>query len=95
MLHSCFLTAHSLFLHSFPSLISNCLNLPFGTQGKSRRLKPLSYRHEMGDMERLSYPGGPDMALLSFKRILQISKDNIMENLIQINIILWLNEQVP
>ena len=27
-----------LFLYSLPSLISNCLNPPFGTQGKSRRL---------------------------------------------------------
>ena len=27
-----------LFLYSLPSLISNCLNLPFGTQGSSRRL---------------------------------------------------------
>ena len=27
-----------LFLYPLPSLISNCLNLPFGTQGKSRRL---------------------------------------------------------
>ena len=37
-LHCCFLTAPPLFLHSFPSLISNCLNMPFGTQGRSRRL---------------------------------------------------------
>ena len=37
-LHCCFLTAPPLFLHSLPSLISNCLNLPFGTQGKSRWL---------------------------------------------------------
>ena len=27
-----------LFLYPLPSLISNCLNLPFGTQGRSRRL---------------------------------------------------------
>ena len=26
------------FLYPLPSLISNCLNLPFGTQGRSRRL---------------------------------------------------------
>lgn len=32
------LTAPPLFLYSFPSLISNCLNLPFGTQGRLRRL---------------------------------------------------------
>ena len=28
-----------LFLYPLPSLISNCLNPPFGTQGRSRRLK--------------------------------------------------------
>ena len=27
------------FLYPLPSLISNCLNLPFGTQGRSKRLK--------------------------------------------------------
>ena len=32
-LHHCFLTAPPLFLHSLPSLMSNCLKLPFGTQG--------------------------------------------------------------
>ena len=37
--HHCFLSAPALFLQSLPSLISNCLNLPFGTQGRSRRLK--------------------------------------------------------
>ena len=42
-LHYCFLTA-LLFLHSLHSLISNCLNLPFGTQESSRRLKPFSYK---------------------------------------------------
>ena len=36
-LHYWFLTA-SLFLHPLPSLISNCLNLLFGSQGRSRRL---------------------------------------------------------
>ena len=33
-----FLTAPPLFLHCLPSPISNCLNLPFGNQGRSRRL---------------------------------------------------------
>ena len=37
-LHYCFLTALPLSLHPLPSLISNCLNLLFGTQGGSRRL---------------------------------------------------------
>lgn len=30
--------------HSLPSLISNCLNLPFGTQRKSRKLKAFSLK---------------------------------------------------
>ena len=38
-LHYCFLTALPLFLHSLSSLISNCLNLPFGIQGQSRKLR--------------------------------------------------------
>ena len=37
-LHYCFLTAPLLFLHSLTSLRSNCLNLLFGTQGRSWRL---------------------------------------------------------
>ena len=37
-LHYCFLTAPPLSLHPLPSLISNCLNLPVGTQGRSWRL---------------------------------------------------------
>ena len=37
-LHYWFLTASPLSLHRFPSLISNCLNLPVGTQGKAWRL---------------------------------------------------------
>ena len=53
-LHYCFLTAPPLFLHSLPSLISNCLNLPFGAQGRSRRLnEAISYTQEMGDMEKI------------------------------------------
>ena len=41
----------ALLLHSFSFVsaspyfpISNCLNIPFGTQEKSRKLKPLTYR---------------------------------------------------
>ena len=54
----CFIAALLFDCFSFVSAsphfpISNCLNLPFGTQGRSRRLKPLSYRQEMGDTERL------------------------------------------
>ena len=42
-LHYYFLTAPPLFLHSLLSEISNCLNLPFGTQGKSRRLNEADF----------------------------------------------------
>ena len=52
----------ALLLHSFSFVsasphfpISNCLNLPVGTQGKSRKLKPFTYRQEMG----LLYWEGP------------------------------------
>ena len=33
-----YLIVSPLFLYFFPSLISNCLNTPFWTQGRSRRL---------------------------------------------------------
>ncbi|KAB1279475.1 hypothetical protein Cadr_000007571 [Camelus dromedarius] len=33
---------------SSPHDFRDCLNLPFGTQGRSRRLKPFSYKQEMG-----------------------------------------------
>ena len=49
----------SLFLHSFPSLISNCLNLPFGTQGRSWRLESVPYKQETGNTGRLRYSGDP------------------------------------
>lgn len=38
LLYYGFLTFPPLYLHSLTSLISNCLNMPFGTQGRSRRL---------------------------------------------------------
>ena len=38
-LHYCFLTVPPLLLHPLPSLICNCLHLPFGAQGRSRRQK--------------------------------------------------------
>ena len=52
-LNSCFFTAPPLSLHSLSSLISKCLNLPFGTQGRSRKLKTIPYKQETGDTERL------------------------------------------
>ena len=38
----CWTIAFPLLLHSLTSLISNCLSLLFGTQGRPRRLKPFS-----------------------------------------------------
>ena len=58
-LRYCFLTAPPLSLRPFPSLISNCLNLPFGTQGSPWRLKPIPYKQETWDTERLPCPGAP------------------------------------
>ena len=62
-LHYCFLTVSPLSplsLHPLPSLISNCLNLPFGTQeGHGGWMKPISCNQEMGDTERLLCPGAP------------------------------------
>ena len=52
-LHYCFLTAPPL------SLISNCLNLPSGTQGRSWKLESIPHKQEMGDTERLSCPAAP------------------------------------
>ena len=46
--HHCLLTASPLFLLTFTPLMSNYLNLPFGTQGRSRRLKSFSYKQEVG-----------------------------------------------
>ena len=66
-LHNCFLTSFPLFLHAL-TLISSCLTLPFGTQGRSGRLKCscLFYKQEMGDPKMLLYPRGPYVVLLSF-----------------------------
>ena len=55
-----FLDCSSLFLHSLPSLISNYLNLLFGTKGGSRKLNEayfLQTRNE--DTERISIRQGP------------------------------------
>lgn len=53
-LHYGFLTAPHLSLHILPSLINDNLNLSFGTQGRSWRLKPILYKQEIGDTERPS-----------------------------------------
>ena len=54
------LTASLLSLYPLPSLISNCVNLPFGTQGRSRGLNELLFPPSKkwwcrggGDMERI------------------------------------------
>jgi len=64
-----FLTTLPFFLHPLSSLVNNCLNLLFGTQGRSRRLKPFLYQRETGDTESLFVPGGPHRVLPSFKMV--------------------------
>ena len=54
-----FLTALPWSLHPLPSLISNCLNLPFGTQGRSMRLKPFSCQQEKGTQKGFYTQEGP------------------------------------
>ena len=56
--HHCLLTASPLFLLTLTPLMSNCLNLPFGTQGRSRTLTTFLYRQAMVNMERFLYLGG-------------------------------------
>jgi len=45
-LHHYFLTASPLSLSLFPSQISNCSNLSFGTQGRSWSLESVSYKRQ-------------------------------------------------
>ena len=60
------LTAPPWSLHPLPSFFSKGLNLPFGAQGGSQRLKPISGKQETGTREGLC-PGAPlRQALLSF-----------------------------
>ena len=50
----------SLSLQLLPSLISNCLNIPFRTQGRSKRLnETYLLQTRNGGTERLLYPGAP------------------------------------
>ena len=56
-LHYCLLTLPPWSLHALPSLITDCLNLLFGAQGMSWRLKPIPPKQEMGDTEKLVCPG--------------------------------------
>ena len=65
MLHYSFLISPPLFLHSLTSLISNCLNLPFATQGRSRRLNETYFPQTRNGGHRNDlYLGGPQRALL-------------------------------
>ena len=57
------LTAFPLFQHSLTSLISNCLSVLLGTQGRPRRLN-LFNKQGMGAMEGLLNLGGPWSFLL-------------------------------
>ena len=60
------LTAFPLFLHSLVFIISNCLCLLFGTQGKPGRLKPFSINTEMGNTEGAFVPRRARRNLLCF-----------------------------
>ena len=76
LLHYCFLTAFPLFLHSLQALISNCLNclnLPFGNQRNSEKLKSFSYKPRKEGMERLLYPGRLHGVVLDFSTTPKIS----------------------
>ena len=48
-----FFLVHSSFVSAFSSLISNCLSLLFETQGRSRRVKPFSFKQETGNTENI------------------------------------------
>ena len=48
-LHYCFLIVPLLFLHSFLSLSSSCLNLPLGTQGRSRETEAFNLQIRNGE----------------------------------------------
>ena len=64
LLHHCFLIAVPLFLRSLSPLISDYLNLPFGTQESSRKLKLFSHKQETRNTRRILYTGGPHRVVL-------------------------------
>lgn len=67
----CFLTASPVFLYSPLSLKSKCLSLPFGTQGRSRRLNEAYFLQTRNRKQgKVLYPGGPHMVLCHFTHIL-------------------------
>ena len=61
-LYYCFLIVPPLFLYPLPSWISNCLNLPLGSQGRSRSLFSPNNRGHRKDLK----VGGPQSLLLFF-----------------------------
>ena len=65
-LYYCFLTAPPFFLHSLPSLINNCLILPFGTQGRSRRLNEAYFLQTRNGTRKGFVPGRDPRVLLHF-----------------------------
>lgn len=66
-MHYCFLIFTPLFLHSLASLVSNSVNLPFGTQGKSmKEMKPVSYKKINRGHEKYLYLGGYHRVLPGF-----------------------------
>ena len=65
--HCCFLIVPTSFLHSLSSLNSNCLNLPFGTQGRSKSWnKTLFLQTRNGELGKDLYQGGFYRVLLHF-----------------------------
>ena len=66
-LYSCFLTVPPLSLHPLPSLISNCLNLSLGTQGRLWRLNEAHFLKTRNGEHRKSFCAQePRKALLSY-----------------------------
>ena len=59
--------------------MGNCLNLPFGTQGRSGRLESFAYTQEMGDPGKLVCPGD-NRVLLGFTLPFSLILLNLEEN---------------
>ena len=72
--NGCTIDCPPLFLHSLSSLINNCLNLPFGTQRKSRRLNEAYFltnknkwkKKKKWETQKGFYLGGTHRVLLCF-----------------------------
>ena len=59
-LYYCFVTVPPLSLHPLPSLLSNCLNLPLGTQGRPWRLSEVHFlRTRNGGHRKAFVPRSP------------------------------------